>query len=66
MKEMTKQIEVSAKLAKTNIDAKKAAITVELQYESWGQIPNLAKLTGQNVNIVIYPSQDEIEFDYED
>ena len=60
-----KQIEVSANLAKTNIDAKKVVVTLELKYESYSAIPDLAKMTGQSVNAVIYPSQDELGFDDE-
>ena len=51
------QIEITATMAKTNIDAKKAVITLELEYESLGQIPNLARMTGQVLNVVLYPSQ---------
>ena len=56
-----KQIEITAKMAKTNIDAKKASVTFELEYESWNQIPNIAKMTGGTVNVVIYPTQSELE-----
>jgi len=57
------QIEITATMTKTNIDAKKAVITLELEYESWGQIPNLARMTGQAVNAVIYPSQMSMDVD---
>lgn len=57
------QIEITAKLAKTNIDAKKATVTLELEYESWGQVPNLARMTGQTVNAVLYPSQTSMEME---
>lgn len=57
------QIEITAKIAKTNIDSKKAVITLELEYESWGQIPNLARMTGQTVNTVLYPSQTSMDLD---
>ena len=57
------QIEVTATIAKTNIDAKKATITLELEYESWNQIPNLARMTGQVVNAVLYPSQMAMDMD---
>ena len=57
------QIEITAKMAKTNIDAKKATITLELEYESWNQIPNLARMTGQTVNAVLYASQTAMELD---
>lgn len=57
------QIEITAKMAKTNIDAKKATITLELEYESWNQIPNLARMTGQTVNAVLYASQTSMELD---
>lgn len=57
------QIEITAKMAKTNIDAKKATITLELEYESWNQIPNLARMTGQTVNAVLYASQASMELD---
>ena len=50
-------------MTKTNIDAKKAAITFELEYESWGQIPNLARMTGQLMNVIIYPSQTSMDLD---
>ena len=55
------QIEITATMTKTAIDAKKAAITLELEYESWNQIPNLARMTGQTVNVVIYPSQTSMD-----
>ena len=55
------QIEITAKMAKTNIDAKKAVITLELEYDSWNQIPNLARMTGQSVNVVLYPSQTSMD-----
>lgn len=55
------QIEITAKMAKTSIDAKKATITFELEYESWNQIPQLARMTGQTVNAVIYPSQTSMD-----
>ena len=55
------QIEITAKMAKTSIDAKKAVITLELEYDSWGQIPNLARMTGQSVNVVLYPSQTSMD-----
>jgi len=55
------QIEITATMTKTNIDAKKAVIAFELEYDSWGQIPNLARMTGQMVNLVIYPSQMSID-----
>ncbi len=51
------QIEITATMTKTNIDAKKATITFELDYDSWGQIPNLARMTGQAVGVIIYPTQ---------
>ena len=57
------QIEITAKMAKTNIDSKKASVTPELEYESWGQIPNLARMTGQVVNAVLYPSQSSMNLD---
>lgn len=57
------QIEITAKMSKTNIDAKKATITLELEYESWGQVPNLARMTGQTVNAVLYPSQTSMEME---
>ena len=57
------QIEITATMAKTNIDAKKAVITLELEYESWSQIPNLARMTGQVLNVVLYPSQTAMELD---
>ena len=57
------QIEITAKMAKTSIDAKKATITLELEYESWGQIPTIARMTGQTVNAVIYPSQSSMDLD---
>lgn len=57
------QIEITAKIAKTSIDAKKASITLELEFDSWGQIPNVARMAGagQTVNVVIYASQPELE-----
>jgi len=55
------QIEITAKMAKTNIDAKKATVTFELEYESWNQIPNIARMTGQTVNVVVYPSQTSMD-----
>lgn len=55
------QVEITAKIAKTNIDAKKATIALELEYESWSQIPNLARMTGQVVNAVLYPSQTSLD-----
>ncbi|MBQ9002826.1 MAG: hypothetical protein IJ087_13325 [Eggerthellaceae bacterium] len=58
-----KQIEITAKMAKTNIDAKKAAVTLELMFDSWSAIPDLAKMTGMTVQAVLYPSQDELDFD---
>ena len=57
------QIEITATMANTNIDAKKAVITLELEYESWSQIPNLARMTGQVLNVVLYPSQTAMELD---
>ena len=57
------QIEITATLTKTNIDAKKATITLELDYESWGQVPNLARMTGQSVNTILYPSQTSMDLD---
>lgn len=57
------QIEITATIAKTNIDAKKATITLELEYESWNQIPNIARMTGQTVNAVLYPSQTSMDLD---
>ena len=57
------QIEITATMTKTNIDAKKATVTLELEYESWGQIPNLARMTGQTVNAVLYPSQTSMDLD---
>lgn len=59
------QTEVTAKIAKTTVDAKKATVTLELEYESWGQIPTLARITGQIANVVIYPSQTELGLDDE-
>lgn len=50
------QIEITATMAKTNIDTKKATITFELEFDSWNQIPELAKATGQVMNVVIYPA----------
>lgn len=55
------QIEISAKMAKTSIDAKKAVLTLELEYDSWSQIPNLARMTGESVNVVMYPSQTSMD-----
>ena len=55
-----RQVEITATMAKTNIDAKKAQITLELKFDSWGAIPDLAKMTGQTVQAVLYPSQDEL------
>lgn len=43
------------------ITATKAVITLELEYESWNQIPNLARMTGQSVNVVLYPSQTSMD-----
>jgi len=57
------QLEITAKMTKTSIDAKKATVTLELEYESWGQIPNLARMTGQIVNAVLYPSQTAMDLD---
>ena len=58
------QIEITATIAKTNIDTKKATITLELnEHESWGQIPNLARMTGQVVNVILYPSQMAMDMD---
>lgn len=57
------QIEITAKMAKTNIDAKKATVTLELEYESWNQIPNLARMTGQTVNAVLYAAQSSMDLD---
>ena len=48
-------------MAKTNIDSKKAQVTLELNYDSWGAIPDLAKMTGMTVQVVMYPSQDELD-----
>ena len=55
------QVEITAKIAKTNIDSKKATIALELEYESWGQIPNLARMTGLIANVVLYPSQTSMD-----
>lgn len=55
------QVEITVKIAKTNIDSKKATIALELEYESWNQIPNLARMTGQIVNVVLYPSQTSMD-----
>jgi hypothetical protein len=60
---MKDRIEITAKMAKTAIDAKKAAVTLELDYESWNQIPNIARMTGQGVNVVLYPSQTSMDLD---
>ena len=60
---MKDQIEITATIAKTNIDAKKATVTLEIEYESYGQIPNLARMTGQSVNTVLYPSQTSMDLD---
>ena len=60
---MKDQIEITATMTKTNIDAKKATITFELEYESWNQIPTLARMTGQTVNAIIYPSQTSMDLD---
>ena len=57
------QIEITASVAKTTVDAKKAVITLELDYSSYNRIPNIARMTGMLVNAVIYPSQDAIEFE---
>ena len=56
-------IEITAKIAKTAIDPKKATITLELKYESWGQIPNIARMAGSNpiVAVTIEPMQGELE-----
>lgn len=56
-----RQIEITAKMAKTNIDAKKAAVTLELMFDSWPAIPDLAKMTGMTVQAVLYPSQDDLD-----
>ncbi len=57
------QIEITATIAKTSIDAKKASITLEVGFDSWGQIPEIAKMAGagQTVNVVLYPSQTSME-----
>ena len=57
------QIEITATIAKTSIDAKKASITLEGGFDSWGQIPEIAKMAGagQTVNVVLYPSQTSME-----
>jgi len=55
------QVENTAKIAKTNIDSKKATIALELEYESWNQIPNLARMTGLIANVVLYPSQTSMD-----
>jgi len=55
------QIEITATMAKTSIDAKKAVVTLELDYSSFNQIPNLAKMTGQMANVIIYPAQTELD-----
>lgn len=57
------QIEVTATMAKTNIDAKKATVTFELEYESYSQIPNIARMTGQVVDVVIYPAQSSMDME---
>lgn len=62
---MTGQIEITSKLAKTSIDAKKASVTLELGFDSWSQIPAIAALagTGQDVQVVMYPSQTSMDLD---
>ena len=57
------QIEITATMTKTSIDAKKATITFELEYDSWSQIPAIARMTGQSMNVVLYPSQASMELD---
>lgn len=52
---MNNEIEITATLAKTNIDTKKATITLELEFSPWYTIPELANATGQFVNVVICP-----------
>ncbi|MBQ9000510.1 MAG: hypothetical protein IJ087_01500 [Eggerthellaceae bacterium] len=51
------QIEITATMTKTSIDAKKATVTFELSYDSYNQIPNIAKMTGEQMNVVMYPTQ---------
>lgn len=57
------KIEITATLSKTNIDAKKATVTFELEYESYNQIPNIARMTGQVVDVIVYPAQSSMDLD---
>ncbi len=56
-----KQTEITAKIAKFNNDAKKAQLTLELNYDSWGAIPELAKMVGATAQVVLYPAQEEFD-----
>lgn len=63
MEKKMNKIEITATLSKTNIDAKKATVTFELEYESYNQIPNIARMTGQVVDVIVYPAQSSMDLD---
>lgn len=56
-----KQTEITAKIAKFNNDAKKAQLTLELNYDSWNAIPDLAKMVGMTAQVVLYPAQEDFD-----
>lgn len=61
-----KQTEITAKIAKFNNDAKKAQLTLELNYDSWNAIPDLAKMVGATAQVVLYPAQEDLDIFDED
>lgn len=54
-------IKVTATIAKTTIDAKKAVVTLELEPGSWSAVPKIATLTGETMDVELSPIQERMD-----
>jgi len=62
---MEPSIKITANIAKTTIDAKKAVVTLELAESDFKAIPSLAAMTGQWATVHICESQMALDLDGE-
>lgn len=44
------EIEIRGTVTKLNVDEKKATLTIEIEGESWNEIPKLTELVGEYVD----------------
>lgn len=60
---MANTVEITATIAKTTVDAKKAQVVLELAPSSFHKLPQLAGITGQICTVVIEQTQQSFDFD---